>query len=46
MWKPEPGGYIQWEEADLVHQDVCSQLAKEFESQANELFVSAGIDYR
>ncbi|KAF4945087.1 hypothetical protein FGADI_12201 [Fusarium gaditjirri] len=41
----KPGGYIQWEEANLLAQDVRSSISKEFERKANELFTAADIDY-
>ncbi|KAJ5873461.1 uncharacterized protein N7473_013334 [Penicillium subrubescens] len=41
----EPGGFIQWEEADLVHQLVEGPKAQEFERRINELFGKAGLDY-
>ncbi|KAJ4218145.1 hypothetical protein NW759_008737 [Fusarium solani] len=40
------GGYLQWEEANLLNQDVRSLAGKDFEAQVNKLFVSAGLDYR
>ncbi|KAL4730896.1 hypothetical protein ACLX1H_002938 [Fusarium chlamydosporum] len=46
LWKStEPGGYIQWEEANLLVQEVQSLIGKEFERNANKLFAAAGIDY-
>jgi hypothetical protein len=42
----EPGGYIQWEEANLLVQEVRSSIGEEFERKANKLFTVAGIDYR
>lgn len=42
----EPGGFIQWEEADLVNQLVEGAKAEEFEQCINELFQKAGLDYR
>lgn len=42
----EPGGFIQWEDADLVHQFVEGAKAKEFELRINEVFGKAGLDYR
>ncbi|RSL47471.1 hypothetical protein CEP54_013385 [Fusarium duplospermum] len=42
----EPGGYIQWEEANLLNQDVRSVAGKSFEAQVNKLFISSGLDYR
>jgi hypothetical protein len=42
----EPGGFIQWEEADLVHQLVEGTKAQEFERRINEIFGKAGLDYR
>jgi hypothetical protein len=42
----EAGGYLQWEEANLLNQDVRSLAGKDFEAQVNKLFVSAGLDYR
>ncbi|WAO96185.1 Methyltransf-12 domain-containing protein [Fusarium falciforme] len=38
-------GYLQWEEANLLNQDVRSLAGKDFEAQVNKLFVSAGLDY-
>ncbi|CAG7917985.1 unnamed protein product [Penicillium olsonii] len=42
----EPGGYIQWEEADLVHQRVQGEGAASFEQNINDLFNKANLDYR
>ncbi|KAG4259006.1 hypothetical protein FPRO03_13228 [Fusarium proliferatum] len=41
----KPGGYIQWEEANLLVQEVRSSIGQEFERKANKLFTAAGIDY-
>ncbi|KAF5979421.1 methyltransferase [Fusarium coicis] len=41
----KPGGYIQWEEANLLVQEVRSSSGEEFERKANKLFTVAGIDY-
>ncbi|CAI6090567.1 unnamed protein product [Clonostachys chloroleuca] len=41
----QPGGYLQWEEADLVDQVVRSDLAHEFERNINNLFELAGLNY-
>lgn len=42
----EPGGYIQWEDADLVHQHVQTDEARDFEKSMNALFMKSGVDYR
>ncbi|KAG7135038.1 N-methyltransferase tcpN like protein [Verticillium longisporum] len=42
----KPGGFIQWEDADLVDQHLQSQPAQELEVVAKDLFKKAGIDYR
>lgn len=42
----EPGGFIQWEEADLMHQVVKTDMAVTFEARINDLFRQAEIDYR
>lgn len=42
----EPGGFIQWEDAELVHQLAEGAKAEEFESSMNEIFEKAGLDYR
>lgn len=42
----EPGGYIQWEDADVVHQFVKGVKAEEFERRMDELFKSLSLDYR
>ncbi|KAL5357094.1 S-adenosyl-L-methionine-dependent methyltransferase [Aspergillus floccosus] len=41
----KPGGFIQWEEADLTHQMVVGEKAKQFEARVNKLFGQAGLDY-
>ncbi|KAJ5247891.1 hypothetical protein N7468_002874 [Penicillium chermesinum] len=33
-----PGGYLQWEDADLVNQHIQGQDAERFEQQLNEVF--------
>ncbi|KAJ5114214.1 hypothetical protein N7456_002748 [Penicillium angulare] len=42
----KPGGYIQWEDADLVHQYVKGPKAQEFERRINKIFDKAGLDFR
>lgn len=42
----EPGGYIQWEEPDLVHQRVEGPMAQEFERRINKIFSKAGLDFK
>lgn len=42
----EPGWYLQWEDADMVHQFVKGAKAEEFERRMNELFKRVGLDYR
>ncbi|GAB1215640.1 hypothetical protein ATERTT37_004832 [Aspergillus terreus] len=42
----KPGGYIQWEDADVVHQFVKGVKAEEFERRMDELFKSLSLDYR
>ena len=42
----EPGGYLQWEDADLVHQHVQGATGLAFEQRMNHIFKRAGIDYR
>ncbi|CAG8028543.1 unnamed protein product [Penicillium olsonii] len=42
----KPGRYIQWEEADLVHQRVQGEGAASFEQNINDLFKKANLDYR
>lgn len=44
--RTEPGGFIQWEEADLVHQFVEGPKAEDFEREINEMFDKVGLDYR
>ncbi|KAL5355030.1 hypothetical protein BJX96DRAFT_161496 [Aspergillus floccosus] len=39
------GGFIQWEEADLTHQTVVGEKAKEFEAGVNKLFGQVGLAY-
>ncbi|KAJ5484096.1 hypothetical protein N7539_005892 [Penicillium diatomitis] len=41
----KPGGFIQWEEADLVHQYVEGPKAEAFEREINEVFEKVGLDY-
>ncbi|KAJ5350000.1 hypothetical protein N7541_007727 [Penicillium brevicompactum] len=41
----KPGGYLQWEDADLVHQRVQGATGLEFEQSMNHIFERAGIDY-
>ncbi|KAJ6151650.1 hypothetical protein N7470_007247 [Penicillium chermesinum] len=41
-----PGGYLQWEDADLVNQHIQGQDAERFEQQLNEVFRKVGLDYR
>ncbi|KAF4513172.1 hypothetical protein G6O67_000475 [Ophiocordyceps sinensis] len=41
----KPGGYIQWEDADLVHQHVQTDEARDFEKSMNALFMKSGVDY-
>ncbi|KAJ5345235.1 hypothetical protein N7452_003239 [Penicillium brevicompactum] len=40
-----PGGYLQWEDADLVHQRVQGVTGLAFEQRMNHIFKRAGIDY-
>lgn len=42
----EPGGYLQWEDADLVHQRVQGATGLAFEQSMNHIFERAGLDYR
>ncbi|KAJ2968170.1 hypothetical protein NQ176_g9310 [Zarea fungicola] len=41
----KPGGYLQWEEANLTRQVVVGAKAQEFETHINSLFKEAGLDY-
>ncbi|KAJ5959111.1 uncharacterized protein N7479_006261 [Penicillium vulpinum] len=41
----KPGGYLQWEEADLVHQHIKGVKAEDFERNINEIFKRANLDY-
>jgi hypothetical protein len=41
----EPGGYIQWEDADLVNQVVKGEEAEKFAGMMRELFKQAGLQY-
>ncbi|BCS09984.1 hypothetical protein ALUC_30801A [Aspergillus luchuensis] len=41
----KPGGYIQWEEADLIHQSVQGRKALEFAQRIPSLFQKIGLDY-
>ncbi|RAH60898.1 hypothetical protein BO85DRAFT_435230 [Aspergillus piperis CBS 112811] len=40
-----PGGYIQWEEADLIHQSVQGRKALEFAERIPSLFQKVGLDF-
>ncbi|KAF5013031.1 hypothetical protein FDECE_925 [Fusarium decemcellulare] len=40
-----PGGYLQWEEANLTDLHIRGQVARDFEHQASKLLASAGFDY-
>ncbi|KAE8150518.1 S-adenosyl-L-methionine-dependent methyltransferase [Aspergillus avenaceus] len=42
----KPGGYVQWEEADLVHQVVEGARAQQFGEKVPVLFGKVGLDYR
>ncbi|KAF5134689.1 hypothetical protein E5D57_005325 [Metarhizium anisopliae] len=42
----EPGGYIQWEDADLCNHVIRTKQVEEFDQQMKELFKLAGRDYR
>jgi hypothetical protein len=42
----EPGGYIQWEDADLVHQVIKGDTAHELEQRLNEIFKRIGLDFK
>ncbi|GLA65381.1 hypothetical protein AtubIFM54640_007133 [Aspergillus tubingensis] len=44
MWA-KPGGYIQWEEADLIHQLVKGPKALEFAEHIPCLFQNVGLDF-
>ncbi|KAJ5766036.1 uncharacterized protein N7511_003652 [Penicillium nucicola] len=41
----KPGGYVQWEDADLMHQRIQGAEAEEFEENINHAFKKAGLDY-
>ncbi|KAJ5237744.1 hypothetical protein N7489_007835 [Penicillium chrysogenum] len=41
----KPGGYIQWEDADLVHQVIKGDTAHELEQRLNEIFKRIGLDF-
>ncbi|GAQ41452.1 hypothetical protein AKAW_05593 [Aspergillus niger] len=41
----KPGGYIQWEEADLIHQLVKGPKALEFAERIPCLFQKVGLDF-
>ncbi|KAJ6110829.1 hypothetical protein N7486_003064 [Penicillium sp. IBT 16267x] len=41
----KPGGYLQWEDADLVHQRIKG-TAEEFERNINHIFKKVDLDYR
>jgi hypothetical protein len=45
MQLTEPGGYIQWEDADLVNQVVKGDEAAKFADMMRELFKQAGLQY-
>jgi hypothetical protein len=45
MVNAEPGGYIQWEDADLVNQAVCGEEAEQFAGMMRELFKHVGLQY-
>ncbi|KAF9888042.1 hypothetical protein FE257_009306 [Aspergillus nanangensis] len=42
----KPGGFLQWEEADLTNQVILGEKARDFETGVNKLFRQAGLDYR
>lgn len=42
----EPGGYIQWEDADLCNHLIRTKQVEEFDQQMKELFKLAGRDNR
>ncbi|KAF5855631.1 hypothetical protein ETB97_008854 [Aspergillus alliaceus] len=42
----KPGGYVQWEDADLIHQVIKGSRALEFEQKMQKTFHAAGLDYR
>jgi hypothetical protein len=42
----EPGGYIQWEDADLAHQVIKGATALELEQHLNEILKRVGFDYK
>ena len=41
----EPGGYIQWEDADLVNQAVSGDEAQSFAHMMRDIFTQAGLQY-
>ncbi|KAJ5850296.1 hypothetical protein N7455_010152 [Penicillium solitum] len=41
----KPGGYLQWEDADLVHQYIKGAKAEEFERNINKIFKKVNLDY-
>ncbi|KAE8450973.1 hypothetical protein EG329_005413 [Mollisiaceae sp. DMI_Dod_QoI] len=41
----KPGGYIQWEDADLVNQEVRGEDAEHFAEMMRTLFKRAGLQY-
>jgi hypothetical protein len=41
----EPGGYVQWEDADLVNQAVDGEEAEKFAALMKEIFEKAGLQY-
>ncbi|KAJ5094349.1 hypothetical protein N7456_010210 [Penicillium angulare] len=42
----KPGGYIQWEDADLMHQNIKGSEAQAFEKRINAVFQRFDLDYR
>jgi hypothetical protein len=41
----EPGGYIQWEDADLVNQSVSGDKAEHFALMMRDIFKQSGLQY-
>ncbi|PMD14435.1 hypothetical protein NA56DRAFT_651001 [Hyaloscypha hepaticicola] len=41
----KPGGYVQWEDADLVNQAVSGEEAEKFAALMQEIFEKAGLQY-
>lgn len=41
----EPGGWVQWEDADLINQEVSGEKAEPFASVTQLLFKQAGLEY-